>query len=221
MTAARPGRTPASARSRRLPIRPAASDWRDKRGRDGHNQRDHRADATDRPLRVIDSREPRYAPMDAAGPRSDTHWLRHRRRRHTEPGACTHRRWRGTFAGGAPTEVIVDVEGAAQAAIRLRPLTENFTFPAVPSGTYTFRVRSVNGAGTSAPSNAVTINFPGQCSGAPMTPTSFLAFAIGRTVYAMWDPPPTGHAPTAPATPVVRAPNGCSDGSRSLNAGLA
>jgi hypothetical protein len=103
--------------------------------------------------------------------------------------------WQNTFAGGAPTSLVLDVTGSAAASISLG-LVERFSYSGVPAGTYSLAVRAVNGAGSSAGSNAISLGFPGACSGAPQLPRNFLAFAIGNTIAAVWDPPPTG----SPAT---------------------
>lgn len=104
--------------------------------------------------------------------------------------------WRNTFGGAPPTSLLLDVSGAIAATLPLG-LTDAFSFPAVPPGTYTFRLRASNAAGVSAVSNAVTLSFPGACSGAPNPPSHFLAYATGSTVTVLWDPPATGSAPTS------------------------
>jgi hypothetical protein len=103
--------------------------------------------------------------------------------------------WKNTFAGGPPTNVILDVTGSQSVSVPLGPV-ENFTFAGVPTGTYTFRVRAANAAGSSAPSNPVTLQFPGACLGPPLLPEKFLAYKIGSTVFVRWDPPLSGPAPT-------------------------
>ena len=45
-------------------------------------------------------------------------------------------------------------------------------------------------------SNAVTLTFPGPCSGAPLPPTNFLAYKSGTTIFVVWDPPTGGPAAT-------------------------
>lgn len=102
--------------------------------------------------------------------------------------------WRDTFAGGAPTGTRLDVTGSATASQSL-PLTETSWFSGVPAGTYTFRVRATNAAGTSTSSAPVTVTLPASCSGAPAPPADVLAYAVGRVVHVVWDPPSTGAAP--------------------------
>ena len=103
--------------------------------------------------------------------------------------------WRNTFGGGTPGSIVLDVTGAATLSIPLG-LTDTFSFVGVPGGTYTFAVRAGNTAGFSAPSNSVTLTFPGPCSGAPLPPARFLAYAVGNTITVMWDPAASGPAPT-------------------------
>jgi hypothetical protein len=58
-------------------------------------------------------------------------------------------------------------------------------------------LRASNSAGTSAPSNSVTFVVSGPCTGPPLPPTSFLAYRVGNTLFAMWDPPANGPAATS------------------------
>ncbi len=104
--------------------------------------------------------------------------------------------WRNTFAGGAPAATQLVVTGSAVGTTSL-PLSETFAFPGVPAGTYTFRVRAVNGAGVSADSNPVTLTFPTGCGGVPAPPAHFLAYAAGNVVHLVWDPPTAGTAATS------------------------
>jgi hypothetical protein len=104
--------------------------------------------------------------------------------------------WRNTFGGGAPQGLILDVTGTLSISIPLG-LTDNFSFNGVPPGTYTLSLRAVNGAGPSAPSNAVTLTFPQPCSGPPLVPDSFVAYRVGNTINVLWDPAASGPAPTA------------------------
>jgi hypothetical protein len=103
--------------------------------------------------------------------------------------------WRNTFEGGAPARLLLDVTGAMTATLPL-PRAESFAFAGVPPGAYTLRLRAANAAGASAPSNAVTLTFPGACSGVPQAPNTVLAYRVGNTGYVTWDPPTTGPAPT-------------------------
>jgi hypothetical protein len=104
--------------------------------------------------------------------------------------------WRNTYEGGAPTSVILDVTGPVATSLPLG-LVESFTFVGVPPGTYALSLRAVNAAGSSAPSNAITLTFPGTCSGPPRPPTNILAHRVGNRVTVQWDPPATGPAPTS------------------------
>lgn len=103
--------------------------------------------------------------------------------------------WRNSFLGGEPQESLLDVTGSLTATLPLTA-TQTFDFPFVPGGTYTFSVRSRNGGGVSGPSNAVTLAFPEPCSGAPNTPTNFIAYLSQGLLHLLWEPPPAGAAPT-------------------------
>jgi hypothetical protein len=100
--------------------------------------------------------------------------------------------WVNTRSGGAPTGMVLDVSGSVGLSLPL-PVTETFTFPAVPPGSYTFAVRAVNGAGSSAPSNPVSLGFPGVCS-MPGAPEAFQTYTLGNIVYLHWGPPTAGTA---------------------------
>jgi len=104
--------------------------------------------------------------------------------------------WRNTFGGGAGTSSVVDVTGAIAASLPLG-LSESFSFAGVPPGTYTFRVRTVNAAGSSAASAPVTLTFPIGCTGVPQTPSKFLAYRSGNVLSILWEAPATGPAPTS------------------------
>jgi hypothetical protein len=103
--------------------------------------------------------------------------------------------WRNSFGGGVPSGIILDVAGAMATSIPM-PLNDTFTFDGVPAGTYTLSLRATNASGASGPSNAVTLTFPGPCSGAPLPPINFLAYKTGTTIFVVWDPPTGGPAAT-------------------------
>jgi hypothetical protein len=103
--------------------------------------------------------------------------------------------WRNTFLGGSPTAIVLNVTGSVTASLPLG-LAESFTVSPVPGGTYTFSVSAQNTSGTSAASNAVTLTFPGACSGAPLAPVNFLAHKAGGTIFVVWDPASSGPATT-------------------------
>lgn len=103
--------------------------------------------------------------------------------------------WKNTFGGGAPSSVILDVTGALTMSVPLGRV-ESIAVDDIPAGTYHVSLRAANAAGSSGPSNPVTMTFPGPCSGAPLSPANFLVYTIGRTVVAVWDPAATGPAST-------------------------
>jgi len=115
----------------------------------------------------------------------------------TANGSSLYLAWSPTFSGGgAPTSAVLDVSGAIVAALPLGAV-DSFAFNGVPAGTYTFRVRQTNASGASAPSNAVTLSFPGGCGAAPGVPRNFVASKVGTTLTIFWDPPAAGGAPTS------------------------
>jgi hypothetical protein len=91
--------------------------------------------------------------------------------------------------------LVLDVTGSFNGSIALGS-TETFVLPVVPAGSYTLAVRATNLGGSSAPSNQVTLAFPSACSESPATPSAFLAYSKGRTLFVLWDPPQNGPAPT-------------------------
>ena len=104
--------------------------------------------------------------------------------------------WRNTYAGAAPTSLVLDVSGSIVASLPLG-FSDAFSFVGVPGGTYTLALRAQNAGGTSPPSNAVTLAFPGLCSGPPLPPADVLAYRRGSTVSVEWAPWTSGPAPTA------------------------
>ena len=104
--------------------------------------------------------------------------------------------WKDTFLGGAPGTVKhLDVSGALSATLPISA-GETITVPGVPPGTYAIAVRGANAAGTSAPSPPVAVTLPAGCTGVPLPPHRFLAYRDGNAVGLLWEPPPTGPAPT-------------------------
>jgi hypothetical protein len=101
--------------------------------------------------------------------------------------------WRNTFAGGAPTGLLLDVTGDITATLPL-PMVERFSYSGVPAGNYTFAVRAANGFGTSAASNTVRRLFPDPSCLRPRAPANFRAFNAGLTVFVDWDSPTVGAA---------------------------
>ncbi len=114
--------------------------------------------------------------------------------------------WRNTLAGGAPTAIVLDVTGDRTESFSL-PLTDRFSFTGVPPGTYTVALRAINASGSSGPSNAVTLTFPGTCS-PPATPTDFTTWRSGSTIFVSWSPPANGAAPEGYVVNVAGPING-------------
>lgn len=112
-------------------------------------------------------------------------------------GSSVVLQWRNTFAGGEPTGVAIDVaqNGARVTSIPM-PVTDRWSFGAVPAGTFAFTVRATNSSGTSGSSNSVTLTFPLSSCSNPSTPQAFSVAASGRRVSAYWLAPPSGTTPT-------------------------
>jgi hypothetical protein len=104
--------------------------------------------------------------------------------------------WRNTFDGGVPTNAILDVTGTHIASVPLG-FTDTLSFAGVPPGQHTLAVRTTNASGASAPSNALSLAFPGPCTGPPFTPVGFVAVSAGHRVYLRWDAAAAGPAPAA------------------------
>ncbi|MGQ0736118.1 MAG: DUF1800 family protein [Acidobacteriota bacterium] len=114
--------------------------------------------------------------------------------------------WRNP-AGGTVSGVVLDVTGSIVASVPLPP-TESFTYANVPAGTYTFTVRATGPAGVSAPSNAITLTFPGTgvmvggggamapCSGMPATPVALAASRSSNVVTLTWQAGQGGDSPS-------------------------
>lgn len=103
--------------------------------------------------------------------------------------------WTNPASGGAVSAMQLNVSGAASVTVPLGP-GQTFSYPTVPPGTYTLSVSAQNAAGTSSPSNSVTLTFPGACV-PPATPTSFQATSAGNRLTISWDSPASGGAPDA------------------------
>ncbi len=115
--------------------------------------------------------------------------------------------WRNTFAGGAASALLLDVAGTLRATLPLPP-GDTFTFAGVPAGTYTLSLRASNATGVSGPSNAITLTFPGPCSGVPGAPANFVVSNAGSVITAIWDPGSGGPAPTGYVLSVTGAFSG-------------
>jgi hypothetical protein len=101
--------------------------------------------------------------------------------------------WRNNPSGGTPRTIALDVSGSIATSINLPASAESFTYTGVPPGSYSFTVRAGNAAGFSAPSNAVTLSFPGACV-APDPPGGLAATVVGRIVTLTWTAPTVGPA---------------------------
>lgn len=112
--------------------------------------------------------------------------------------------WRNTWDGETPTGLRLAVTGSLAASFDL-PLSEAFTFPSVPPGTYTFTLTGLAGAVAGVPSIPVTLTFPGTCAGPPLPPVAFSASTQGGSVFLDWLPPASGEAITGYLVSVIGA----------------
>jgi YVTN family beta-propeller protein len=112
-------------------------------------------------------------------------------------GSMVSLAWRNTFEGGSPTTLLLDVVSGSSAGTLRLPLAETYTVGDVPAGTYTVSLRAENASGISVSSNPVTLTFPGPCSGAPVTPTGFVASKDGDEITVVWERATSGPAATA------------------------
>lgn len=103
--------------------------------------------------------------------------------------------WKNTFTGGTPQSLMLDVTGAATVSVPL-PLSESFSLPGIPTGTFTFRLRALNAAGASSQSSAVTLTAPSTTCALPRVPTNFQVTKSGNVISASWDTP-SGGTPAA------------------------
>jgi hypothetical protein len=111
-------------------------------------------------------------------------------------GSTVDLAWTNTYLGGAPASLVLDVTGSIRTSVNLG-VADRFSLAAVPPGIYTVSLRAVNAAGSSLPSNAVTLVFPGPCSGPPEAPTDLHGYVLGSTMTLAWAPGAGGPAPTA------------------------
>ncbi len=102
--------------------------------------------------------------------------------------------WTPTLTGGQPSRVWLQVSGALSGALALPP-GETFTIGGVPPGAYVLTLTAENAVGMSAPSNPVTLTFPGTCT-APDPPTDFRSWQAGGRLSVAWNPPRSGAAVT-------------------------
>ena len=101
--------------------------------------------------------------------------------------------WLNTFEGGEPTGLDLVVGGSLNTRLSLG-LVDRFQFDGVPPGTYTFQLVASNAVGSSAPSNTITLSFPGSCV-APQVPTWLTHSVVNRLVTVSWAAPASGAAP--------------------------
>lgn len=98
--------------------------------------------------------------------------------------------------GGTPTSYLLEAGSAPGLAnLAIVPVTAtSLAVSGVPPGTYFVRMRAVNSAGTSAPSNEVTVVVAVQPPPGP--PANLMGSAVGSNVTLQWQAPTSGGTPT-------------------------
>ncbi len=109
--------------------------------------------------------------------------------------------WRPPFGSAAPTNYIVE-EGTARgladiASVPTAGPAPQFTTSGLAVGTYFLRVRAVNTAGTSGPSNEIVLSVRPLPAVPPGAPFGFRASTSGSIVNLQWSPPVDGGLPTS------------------------
>ena len=104
--------------------------------------------------------------------------------------------WKNSYAGGEPTSLIMDITGTLTASVPL-PLSEEFSVPNVYDGTFTFRLRAVNAAGTSSQTGSVSLTVPSTNCALPRVPMNYSAVRSGNAVVMAWDAPSGGTPATS------------------------
>jgi hypothetical protein len=112
----------------------------------------------------------------------------------TPVGSSLTLTWQNAPSGGPPDALLLDVTGTLNTSFTL-PVTQSFSAPVVPPGTYTISLRATNRSGTSAPSNNITLTFPSGCT-PPGPPTNLSATRSGNIVTVSWTAPLSGVTPT-------------------------
>ena len=117
-------------------------------------------------------------------------------------GSTVNIGWLGPTTGDQPASYVIEAGSAPGLSNILifdtGSTAAGFQATSVPANTYFVRVRARNAAGTSGPSNEVTIvvGGGGPCNGAPGAPVNLTASIIGATVTLFWNAPTGGCAPS-------------------------
>lgn len=128
-------------------------------------------------------------------------------------------------ASGDPTTYVIEA-GSSPGAANLANFATNspattFTGTA-PNGTYFVRVKARNAAGTSPPSNEITVVVgpapPPPCTTPPGAPTNFTASVTGNQVTLAWQAPAAASAPASAPTSYVLEAGSTSGASNLFNA---
>src|SRR5207253_1056105 len=114
------------------------------------------------------------------------------------------------IGGDAPSSYLVQAGSSAGltdiASFDTGGVATSLTVLSVPSGTYFVRLRAVNGAGISEPSNDVQAIVAGSVPCVTLSaPIGVTASVTGDTVFLTWSPPP-GCAPSSYVIQVGSSP---------------
>ncbi|MBI3399998.1 MAG: fibronectin type III domain-containing protein [Acidobacteria bacterium] len=115
--------------------------------------------------------------------------------------------WKPPTTGGPPVSYVLEA-GSASGLSNLAVLSisdgrTSFTASNVANGTYYVRVKAQNAAGTSPPSNEVTVIVNAvTCQGPPLSPSGLASSVNGTTVTLTWIGP-SGPPSNSPSTYIV------------------
>jgi predicted phage tail protein len=122
-------------------------------------------------------------------------------------GATVRLQWRAPASGLVSTYVLEAGRSSGSADLFRGAVGSATSFSAtVSGGTYYVRVRAQNDAGSSAPSNEVTVTVSADAAQPPGPPSQVSAWADGTLVTLEWDPPTSIAEATAYVVHVGTAP---------------
>ena len=100
----------------------------------------------------------------------------------------------GSNTTGAPVSYVIDAGfSPGTTAVSLPAGTgTSFTIPGVPPGTFYIRVRAINSAGSSPPSNELTLGMSAAGVALPEAPNTVQAFMLDGLLTMTWLQPPRG-----------------------------
>lgn len=105
--------------------------------------------------------------------------------------------WKNTFLGGSPDLAVLHIVGTPTPLSIPLGKVERFDYPAVPPGTYAFRVSTSNAFGQSRTTSPLTLTFPGPCNGSPRPVANVAAYYANNRLTVSWESAPEGPATTS------------------------